>query len=151
MHRIDLVTVVNDVVNEAMIGYPDMSYRLIGGDCSAMVEGDADRLAQVVTNLLSNARTHGLHTESIDIVLTRDAQYAIFSISNVADVLDTLTVRSLFMPFKTASLHNPRNRGGMGLGLYITERIVTEHGGKIVYSHAEGRVMFTVSLPLSAA
>lgn len=150
MQRLDLATVIGDVVEEAMIGYPDVVYRITGGG-NAIVEGDADRLAQVATNLLSNARSHGLRTEAIDIVLTVGPRYASFAVSNVADALDEATVRSLYTPFKTASLHNARNRGGMGLGLYITERIVTEHAGKLAYSYAQGRVVFTVSIPLSPA
>jgi chemotaxis family two-component system sensor kinase Cph1 len=75
----------------------------------------------------------------------------IFSVSNVADALNPDTVSSRCKPFKAASLHNVRNRGGMGLGLYITERIVSEHGGRLAYSYAQGRVIFSVSLPLSAA
>ena len=69
----------------------------------------------------------------------------------MAEALDEATVLSLFAPFKTASLFNQRNRGSMGLGLYIAERIVTEHGGTLAYSYAHGRVVFTVALPLEAA
>jgi chemotaxis family two-component system sensor kinase Cph1 len=69
----------------------------------------------------------------------------------VADPLAPDTVRSLFEPFKAASLHKVHNRGGMGLGLYIAERIVTEHGGTLTYSHVDGRVIFTVAIPLAAA
>lgn len=150
MRRLDLAVVVGDVVDEAMVGYPDVSYRIVGGG-TAMVEGDADRLAQVATNLLSNARSHGNRTESIDIVVTAGQQFATFSVSNVSDALDQATVRSLFEPFKAASLHNAHNRGGMGLGLYIADRIVTEHGGTLTYSHVDGRVIFTVAIPLAAA
>lgn len=148
MRRLDLAAVIGDVVDEAMIGYPDVSYRIVGGG-SAMVDGDPDRLAQVATNLLSNARSHGCRTESIDIVVTAGQQFATVSVSNVADPLAPDTVRSLFEPFKAASLHKVHNRGGMGLGLYIAERIVTEHGGTLAYSHLDGRVIFTVAIPLA--
>jgi chemotaxis family two-component system sensor kinase Cph1 len=150
MQRLDLAIVVGDVVGEASIGYPEVVYRVTGDSC-AMVDGDADRLAQVATNLLSNARSHGLRTGSIDISLKVGERNVIFSVSNVAEALNPATVNSLYKPFKAASLHNARNRGGMGLGLYITERIVNEHGGRLTYSYAEGRVIFSVSLPLSAA
>jgi light-regulated signal transduction histidine kinase (bacteriophytochrome) len=148
MRSVDLATVIGDAVDEATTGYPDASYR-IAGDAGAMVDGDPDRLAQVASNLLSNARSHGNRTEPIDIVVTAGEKDATFSVSNVADALDQATVRSLYEPIKAASLHNARNRGGMGLGLYIAERIVTEHGGTLTYSYGQGRVTFTVAIPRS--
>ena len=123
----------------------------ISGTGSAIVEADADRLAQVASNLLSNARSHGRRTESIDIVMSTKPGYATFSVSNVADALADSAVQALYAPFKAASLHNAHNRGGMGLGLYISERIVTAHNGTIAYAHENGRVVFTVSIPLAIA
>ncbi|HEX8611252.1 MAG TPA: ATP-binding protein [Telluria sp.] len=149
MRRLDLATVIGDAVDEAMTGYPEVCYRIVG-EAGAMVDGDADRLAQLASNLLSNARSHGDRTQPIDIVVTAGRNEATFSVSNVADALDQATVRSLYEPLKAASLHNARNRGGMGLGLYIAERIVSEHKGTLTYSHGQGRVTFTVAMPLSA-
>lgn len=150
IRAVDLAAVIRDVVEEAIIGYPDVVYRMTGPD-SVMVAGDADRLAQVVSNLLSNARSHGRLANSIDVVLSIGLAHAVFSISNVADALAPATVRTLYAPFKAASLHNAHNRGGMGLGLYIAERIVTAHQGTIFYTHAEGRVVFSVTIPLASA
>jgi chemotaxis family two-component system sensor kinase Cph1 len=64
------------------------------------------------------------------------------------------TEATLFNPFKRSSLNNPRNRTGMGLGLYIAQQIVREHEGEIGYRHEEGpemsgRVIFAVRLPLA--
>ena len=64
----------------------------------------------------------------------------------VAGPLGDDAVRQLYTPFKPASHAQPRNRGGMGLGLYIVDRIVAGHDGTIAYSHAAGRVNFTVAL-----
>jgi chemotaxis family two-component system sensor kinase Cph1 len=151
MGQLDLAAVVRDVVEEARIGYPHLQYGITGQDHGAvMVQGDADRIAQVASNLLSNARAHGSPAAPIDIRLYTASGMASFSVSNVADALDDDVVRNLFEPFKAASLHNDRNRGGMGLGLYIAQRIVSEHGGTLAYTHAHGSVVFTVSLPLLA-
>jgi signal transduction histidine kinase len=58
-------------------------------------------------------------------------------------------VPTLFNPFKRGSLHNPRNRTGMGLGLYIALQIVREHKGELTYRHEDGKVVFSVRLPLA--
>lgn len=143
--RIDLAHVVNDVVDEARHGYPDITFHLtITG--AAWVDGDADRLAQVVSNLLGNARAHGQVGEPILVTLQDIDGTVALVVSNVAGPLGDAAIRQLYTPFKQASQAQPRNRGGMGLGLYIVERIVTGHGGTIAYSHADERVNFTVSL-----
>lgn len=103
----------------------------------------------MIGNLLSNARSHGHLGEPIIVTLSEQGGAAVFEVSNVADPIDDATVRSLYTPFKQASLDNPRNRGGMGLGLYIADRIIAEHGGRIVYSYADRRVTFTVTIPLA--
>jgi light-regulated signal transduction histidine kinase (bacteriophytochrome) len=143
--RLDLAHVVTDVVDEARHGYPEIEFHLsIVGE--AIVEGDADRLAQVVANLLGNARAHGQMGEPIRVTLRQVADQVVLVVNNVAGPLNDEAVRQLYTPFKQASQAQPRNRGGMGLGLYIVDRIVAGHEGTIAYSHAEGRVNFTVAL-----
>ena len=123
----------------------------MNGCAGARVMGDPDRLAQVASNLLSNARSHGRSTDSIDVVVSVESGEVVFSVSNVADALAPATIRTLYAPFKAASLNNTQNRGGMGLGLYITERIVSAHQPPIAYAYADGRVVFTVRNPLAIA
>ncbi|MDQ2823805.1 MAG: GAF domain-containing protein [Pseudomonadota bacterium] len=143
--RIDFAHVVHDVVDEARHGYPDITFELsIEG--AALVDGDSDRLAQVVSNLLGNARAHGQVGEPIHVTLRDSAGQVQLVVSNVAAPLGADAIRQLYTPFKQASQTQTRNRGGMGLGLYIVERIVTGHAGTIAYSHADGRVSFTVAL-----
>ncbi|WP_332875740.1 ATP-binding protein [Massilia sp. S19_KUP03_FR1] len=143
--RLDLAHVVNDVVDEARHGYPELDFHLsIVGP--AIIDGDADRMAQVVANLLGNARAHGQMGEPIRISLRQLADQVVLVVNNVAGPLGDDAIRQLYTPFKEASQAQSRNRGGMGLGLYIVDRIVAGHDGTIVYSHAEGRVNFTVSL-----
>ena len=146
--RIDFAHVVTDVVDEARHGYPDIEFHLtITG--AAFVDGDADRLAQVVANLLGNARAHGQLGETIVVKLHEADGQVRLVVSNVAGRLDEEAVRNLYTPFKEASRTQPRNRGGMGLGLYIVDRIVDGHEGTITYTHDEGRVHFTVALARS--
>lgn len=142
---LDLATVVGDIVDESRIGYPDSTFEFILTG-SAMVNGDADRLAQVVSNLLGNARTHGQLGEPILINLTARDDKVQLIVSNLAEPLSAEAVRTLYTPFKQASQLQARNRGGMGLGLYIVERIVVGHDGTIAYSHRDGWVSFTVTL-----
>ena len=110
-----------------------------------MVSG-ADRLAQVVSNLLANARAHGQLGEPINVTFEAAGKQVFLVVNNVAGLLGQDAVRNLYTPFKHAGQNQPRNRGGMRLGRYIVDRIVAGPDGIIACSHAGGRVDFTVTL-----
>jgi len=113
------------------------------------VLADGGRLGQVISNLLSNARHHGEPNRPILIRLApRDGQ-AVLEVANAGAPIPPETEGSLFNPFKRSALHNPRNRTGMGLRLYIAQQIVREHEGEIAYRHEDGQVIFSVRLPLA--
>ena len=148
----DLAALVQDMVEEAQLAYPTIVYELRIDD-PAVVKADSGRLGQVLSNLLSNARHHGEPNQPIEIRLHRQDGQAAIGIANAGAPIPPELEAGLFNPFKRSSLNNPRNRTGMGLGLYIAQQIVREHGGEIAYRHeagaAGGQVVFTVRLPLA--
>jgi light-regulated signal transduction histidine kinase (bacteriophytochrome) len=153
LEPVDLAALVEDMVDEARLAYPTIVYKLKLED-PATVMADSGRLSQVLSNLLSNARHHGEPNQPIDIRLWVEAGQAAVSVANAAAPIPHEIESGLFNPFKRSSLNNPRNRTGMGLGLYIAQQIVREHQGEIGYEHepaaaGNGRVLFTVRLPLA--
>jgi light-regulated signal transduction histidine kinase (bacteriophytochrome) len=156
LERVDLAALVEDMVEEARLAYPTIVYDLkIEGP--AVVMADGGRLGQVLSNLLSNARHHGEPNQPIGILLRREDGQAVVSVANAGAPIPQEVESGLFNPFKRSSLNNPRNRTGMGLGLYIAQQIVREHQGEIAYRHqpsaggqGAGTVIFTVRLPLAA-
>jgi light-regulated signal transduction histidine kinase (bacteriophytochrome) len=153
LEPVDLAALVEDMVEEARLAYPTIVYEL-RVDCPATVMADSARLSQVLSNLLSNARHHGEPNHPIEIRLWQESGQALVSVANAGAAIPQEIESSLFNPFKRSSLNNPRNRTGMGLGLYIAQQIVREHEGEIDYRHdagatAGGRVLFTVRLPLA--
>ena len=147
--RIDLSLVVDDLVDEARIAYPAISYD-VENLPGVFVQADSARVAQVMSNLLSNARHHGEPGQPIAVRATVDGQHAVIDVANHGAPIPADFVPTLFNPFKRSSLHNPRNRTGMGLGLYIALQIVREHKGELQYRHEDGKVIFSVRLPLLA-
>jgi len=156
LERVDLAALVEDMVEEARLAYPAIVYDLrIEGP--AVVTADGGRLGQVLSNLLSNARHHGEPKHPIEILLRREDGQAAVSVANAGAPIPHEIESGLFNPFKRSSLNNPRNRTGMGLGLYIAQQIVREHQGEIAYRHEAGAggqgigtVIFTLRLPLAA-
>ena len=147
MHQedIDLVQLVQQLIEEAKVGYPDMQLSHELPD-TLRLHADPGRLSQLVSNLLSNARHHG--RGQVHILLRQHDDQAVLQVSNPALPIPAEDVGNLFNPFKRQSLANPRNRTGMGLGLYIASQIAQSHRGSIAYGHADGLVIFSVHLPL---
>jgi signal transduction histidine kinase len=154
LEPVDLAALVQDMVEEAQLAYPTIVYDL-HIDEPAVVMADSVRLGQVLSNLLSNARHHGEPNQPIEVRLRREDGRAAILVANASAPIPHEIESALFNPFKRSSLNNPRNRTGMGLGLYIAQQIVREHGGEIAYRHEAGaaggggHVVFTVYLPLA--
>ena len=106
---------------------------------------DADRLRQVLTNLIGNAIEHGDRGDAIRVQLDGTAEdTVIISVVNSGTVPEELLPR-LFDPFQRGK---PGNGRGLGLGLYIVQEIVKGHGGSVeVQSGVAGRTVFRVTLP----
>lgn len=145
---VELAALVEDLLDEARMAYPSIDFELTC-DQPVTVNADSSRLAQVLSNLLSNARHHGEPGKPIGVSLTRREGQAAIEVSNVGKPIPPEVAATLFNPFKRTSLNNPRNRTGMGLGLYIAQQIVREHRGEIRYRHEDERVIFEVRLPLA--
>lgn len=145
---LDLAVLAEDVIDESRLAYPTIDY-VFANPGPVFVRADGGRLAQVLTNLLSNARHHGEVGRPIVASLSAAGGWAELTVANAGAPIAQEVVASMFNPFKRTSLHNPRNRTGMGLGLYIAAQIVREHEGEIAYRHQDGQVVFSVRLPLA--
>ncbi|HEU0033906.1 MAG TPA: GAF domain-containing sensor histidine kinase [Kofleriaceae bacterium] len=112
---------------------------------------DADRLLQVVSNLVANAGHHG--TPDAEIRIRLDGTHAdrvTFEVHNAGAIPEALQP-TLFDPF-LATRHPRDHSRGLGLGLYIIRQIVVAHGGTIdVTSSEETGTSVVVVLPRHAA
>jgi PAS domain S-box-containing protein len=110
-------------------------------------EWDRERLQQVAQNLLSNAAEHGSKLEPIRVSLRGTDRGIELQVTNGGTPIPPDIQQHLFEPFRRGTEPSPARGRGVGLGLYITERIVDAHGGTIdVASNADGTT-FTVRLP----
>ena len=142
-----LAPLVTDLLEEASIAQPGITFSP-HLDPELMAEIDADRMAQVITNLIGNARHHGAPGEPVSVLLQAAGDDGVeLQVRNVGTAIPDHLAATLFNPFKRQSLGNERNRSGLGLGLYIAHQIVQGHGGRIDYSFEEPQVVFRVFLP----
>lgn len=146
--EVDLTCLLEDLLDEAQTAYPGV--RMIRElPKSMVVRADADRMAQLFTNLVSNARHHGTPGESIIVQLSHRGDDVVFEVSNSGPAIAAELVPHLFTAFKRQPEANARNKGGLGLGLYIAQAIAGGHGGGLNYSYAEPYVIFSARFPLS--
>jgi signal transduction histidine kinase len=112
------------------------------------VEADRGRLIQVISNLLDNAIKF-TKEGTISIITEEKDNQVVVSVKDTGTGIDPEILPRLFTKFVTKS-----ERGGTGLGLFISKNIVEAHGGKIwlennnIYDGKKGAT-FTFSLPVS--
>src|SRR6266481_4457445 len=107
------------------------------------VMGELTGLEQVIINLVMNARDAGAHLVRLETsrVPGRDDQLR-FSVSDDGSGIERESLRRLFEPFFTTK---PK---GTGLGLWLSQRIIQDHGGTITSDSAPGKgTTFTITLP----
>jgi signal transduction histidine kinase len=122
--------------------------RLDLGEALPAVWADADRVTQILTNLISNAHKYTLAEGSITVGARRDNGFVRVDVSDTGIGLSPEDQAQLFTKFFRA--HNPSLQagGGTGLGLVITRLLVELHGGRITVSSAPGQgSTFSFSLP----
>ena len=95
------------------------------------IQADTDRLEQVVTNLLDNARKYSPDGGIIALSLGLAGEDVVLSVRDNGIGLPSDAADAIFQPFGRALNATTRNLPGMGLGLYICRNIVERHGGRI--------------------
>ena len=117
-----------------------------------VINGDPVRLAQVVTNLLTNAIRYNREGGKVRVTLTSDEQYAILTVADTGVGIDESDREQVFDRFFRVDKHRNREAGGSGLGLAICKTIVEAHNGTITTSRGmAGETLFTVRLPMNHA
>ena len=153
LEKFDLNKVISDVVddyrNEIEKSNSDVEFLHDGQNEIIQVEGDKNRLTQVISNLLSNAVKFTKEGEIIIRAEIEDGK-ALVTVKDTGQGIDPEIMPRLFTKFAAKS------ETGTGLGLFISKSIVEAHGGKIWaknnvdYDGKKGAT-FTFSVPLTKA
>jgi heavy metal sensor kinase len=118
----------------------------------AGVIGDGIRLAQVVTNLLSNALQYNRAGGEVHVALAAEAGEAVLTVTDTGCGIPEEDRPHLFERFYRVDKARSRASGGNGLGLAICKSIVEAHGGAIEFTTETGQgSTFTVRLPCQAS
>jgi len=142
--------VVWHAVEEVKLAHPGREV-LLKADPLPESEWDADRISQVVTNLVSNALKYSPPASPVDIQLSRTAATILLTVHNTGEPIPADLLPQLFEPLHRGGRGVDKTSRSIGLGLYIVNQIVRAHGGQAsAQSTAESGTIFTVQLPLEA-
>lgn len=145
--EVDLKKLTIDLVDELRTQSPG-AVITIEADGDLVGRWDADRLAQVISNLVSNALHHGDSSKPIRVTLEGHGAEVVFRVHNEGPSIPVALQRVLFDPFRRGERQsNSSKTAGVGLGLFISREIVETHGGSIsVDSTTEEGTTFRFSL-----
>ena len=150
---LDLVEVLREAVDVARSAADRAGLKLsveVRADALPM-EGDKVRLAQVLSNLLSNAIRYTDAGGSIDVAAWREGGLARVAVSDTGIGIAPEKLPGLFTLFRQIDRRDVRSQGGLGIGLSLAQRLAQMHGGRILAESAglgQGS-RFVLDLPLS--
>jgi signal transduction histidine kinase len=144
---VDLPTICSAVIDELRTGRPDQRIELdVQGNGNAVC--DADRIAQVFSNLVGNAIQFG--TRPPVTVTMRDAEpdAVAIAVHSFGPPIPASAQANIFNAFRQETTTSDDQSNGVGLGLFIASEIVRAHQGSItVRSPDRDGTTFTVVLP----
>jgi PAS domain S-box-containing protein len=150
MLDVEINDLVDDVVADfrAQTRQHEILFRRLG--MPILVEGDRERLEQVLVNLLQNALKYSPQGGRIVVSIERAANEARVSVKDAGIGIPKDEQGKLFQRFFRAANATTRNYAGLGIGLFVSHEIVQRHGGRFeVRSEEEKGSTFTFYLPLS--
>lgn len=142
----DLAAILARASEEALAPYPDCTLQ-VQMALPAIVLCDADRLCQLVANLVINAAIHGATAHPILLQGRTEADELVLEVSNQGQI-PADAMATLFEPFRRSE--DQRLDSGLGLGLYIASQIAMSHGGTLTATSAGTRTTFTLRIPWQA-
>jgi signal transduction histidine kinase len=147
--RCDLAEVCREIAGEVQAANPDREIKVqFSGVCAG--EWDCQRMAQLVSNLVSNALQHGAAGTPIMITTAGDdLETVILNVENQGRPIRAEEQSSIFEPLTRGAGNAADGKtGSIGLGLYIAKEIAIAHSGKIELVRSEpSGTCFQVTLP----
>jgi signal transduction histidine kinase len=139
-----LAEILKHVVDELALISPDryVSFKL---NLEDPVGCDGKRIAQVFSNLLSNAITYGRPDTPVRVQVTSAKGIFTLTVSNAGDDIPKDVLDTLFRPFSRGK--NKSSQKGLGLGLFIASEIAKAHKGELIAESQNGETTFTLRMP----
>jgi signal transduction histidine kinase len=136
---------LRQVIAELGVAHPS---RAISSDIDLPlpVVCDSGRIAQLASNLIANALTHGDAGSPVSVTARAEDGAFVLSVTNAGEAIPAATLGRLFQPY-ARSAGGP-SLEGLGLGLYIVQEIAKAHGGVVTVASDAAETRFVFTMPL---
>lgn len=111
---------------------------------------DADRLAEVFSNLIGNATGHAAPGTAVRVTLRAEEPGVVADVSNEGLTIPLDALGVIFSAFARGQASARAESGHLGLGLYISREMALAHGGELEVQSADGSTTFSLRLPKSS-
>jgi len=136
----DLEGTLHQIIIELRTVYPDREI-LADLNLNHQTKGDYKRIAQLFSNLLGNAISHGSKDSPIMVTAKSESDFFELCVINKGNKISPETEKHLFKPFSRGKVH--LGQEGLGLGLYIASEIANAHKGQILVNSTDEETCFT--------
>ncbi|MEV7991356.1 HAMP domain-containing sensor histidine kinase [Streptomyces sp. NPDC086077] len=147
----DLVQLVERAADAFRAARPGHPLTVSTGDRPVRLRLDAQRIRQVLDNLLTNAAVHTPPGTEVCVAVSVTAGAALVRVSDTGPGIPAADRERVFDRFYRVDKARSRDRGGSGLGLSVASSLVRAHGGTIELTGEPGATVFTVHLPAGTA
>ncbi len=148
MKPVDVATVIAASMDHAQPLADAKQIAMSADPSQAIVNGDRERLGQVVTNLLTNAIAYSPSGSRVSVSLEQNDGEVIVSVTDSGVGIRAEDQTNIFRRFYRADKERSRDSGGSGLGLSICKTIVEAHGGSITLQSEPGKgSVFRFTIP----
>ncbi len=114
------------------------------------VEADAQRIEQVLVNLLDNALRHSPEGGVIYLAASCEKRFMTITIRDTGPGIPETALPHIFERFYRVDRARSRDQGGTGLGLAIARNLIENHHGKLTAdNHPDGGAVFTIQIPFA--
>lgn len=135
---------IHEISNLATANSITLSFNFRGSDCE--VYADRIELKRVIINLLSNAINYAYSASNVEVYLTATGENVEVRVINAGPFIESEVLDKLFRKYVTHS--EKFNKVGIGLGLYLSKKIIEAHNGKILAeSSQDNKNMFGFLIP----
>jgi signal transduction histidine kinase len=147
-----LIPILRDALDEVQhfAAQYDVHLVLRGADCTTELTVDANRMRQVMVNLLANAIKYSPTGGDIEVAIVPGARRLRVEVADHGEGIPADKLDKIFAEFAQADAPAAKIVASTGLGLSICKHIITDHGGEIgCQNRPQGGAVFFVELPLS--
>jgi signal transduction histidine kinase len=144
LSRRSILATIEQVVSELRSGHPNR--RIETSLVDHEIRADHGRLAQLASNLLGNALTHGAADQPIWVSSRIVDGHFELRVANGGGAIPAAAMKRLFIPFARGEVRSSLQ--GLGLGLYICSQIALAHGGTLKATSTSSETAFLFRMPL---